>query len=57
MAVRGVSPIVTYDLFRILHFYLMFKESYHTETKKDVERSHEKNIFSVRPQVNTTSET
>lgn len=41
LAVRGVSLIVTYDLFRILHFDLPFSESFRNETKKAVEKAHE----------------
>lgn len=39
LAVRGVSPIVKYDLFRILHVDLPFSESFRIETKEDVEKA------------------
>ena len=54
----GVSPSVTYDLFRE-YFSLIYHLTNPIVSRQnnDVEMAHEQNIFSVRPQVNTTSRT
>lgn len=54
----GVSPFITYDLFRE-YFPLIYNltNPIVSRRKENVEIAHEQNIFSVRPQVNTTSET